>query len=189
MYDAIGTAGVSCLVLLTARFAPEVGAWVNSARAGDWAAGTARWLSGALLDEPFAHSPWRHERGGLVDIGPHLFDLLEAALGPVVEVPAATHGEHDVWQVMFAHDSGALSTATMSIGLPIEPNVVDLTLYGRAGRLSLPERTTPTSACYAALLDELAAMVGAGRTEHPLDVRHGLHLQRLIDRVERLALG
>ena len=63
-----------------------------------------------------------------------------------------------------------------------------MTLYGQAGRLSLPARATPATASYAVLLDDLLAMVRTGRTEHPLDVRRGLHLQRLIDRVERLAL-
>jgi predicted dehydrogenase len=187
--DAIGAAGAASLVLLTTRFAPEVADWVSTARAeGGWAAGTATWMSGALLDGPFSHSPWRHDRGGLLDIGPHTFDLLAAGLGPIVDVLAATHGQHDVWQVMFGHESGARSTATLSIGLPVEPNVVDVTLYGQAGRLSLPERTTPATTSYGRMLDDLLAMVAAGRTDHPLDVRHGLYLQRLIDRVERLAL-
>jgi hypothetical protein len=43
--------------------------------------------------------------------------------------------------------------------------------------------------CYATLLDELVAMIAEGRTEHPLDVRRGLHLQRVIDRVEGVARG
>ncbi len=187
--DAVGSAGVAALVLLTLRYAPEVVDWVTAAQAaGGWAAGTGTWVGGALLSGPYSHSPWRHQRGALVDVGPHTFDLLEAGLGPVVDVLGATHGEHDVWQVLFEHDSGARSTATLSIGLPVEPGMVDVTLYGQAGRLSLPTRTTPARQSYATLLDELLAMVRTGRTEHPLGVRHGLHLQRLIDRVERLAL-
>jgi predicted dehydrogenase len=187
--DAVGAAGVAALVLLTLRYAPEIAEWVTTARtAGGWAAGTGAWVGGALLSGPYSHSPWRHQRGALVDVGPHTFDLLEAGLGPIVDVAGATHGEHDVWQALFAHESGARSTATLSIGLPVQPGVVDVTLYGQAGTLALPARTTPATASYARLLDELLAMVRGGRTDHPLDVRRGLHLQRLIDRVERLAL-
>jgi predicted dehydrogenase len=187
--DAVTAAGVASLVLLTFRYAPEVVEWVTTAKtAGGWAAGAGTWIGGALLSGPYSHSPWRHERGGLVDIGPHTFDLLEAGLGPITDVLAATHGEHDVWHVLFAHEGGARSTATLSIALPVEPNVVDFDLYGQAGRLSL-RRTTSTADCYANMLGELLTMIDTGRVEHPLDVRHGLHLQRLIDKVERLALG
>lgn len=186
--EAVGSAGVTALLVLTLRYAPEVADWVTAA--GDtagWAAGTARWVGGALLGGPYSRSPWRHQRGALLDVGPHVFDLLEAGLGPVVDVVGASHGGGDVWQALFAHEGGARSAATLSIGLPVAPGDVDVTLYGRAGRLSLPERTTTAAECYARLLTDLVALVRAGRGEHPLDVRHGLHLQRLIDRVERLA--
>jgi predicted dehydrogenase len=186
--DAVGTAGVASLVLLTFRYAPEVTEWVTTAQtAGGWAAGAGTWIGDALLSGPYSNSPWRHERGGLVDVGPHTFDLLEAGLGPITDVLGATHGEHDVWQVLFAHESGARSTASLSLAVPVEPNVVDFTLYGQAGSLSL-HRTTSTADCYANMLNELVAMISTGRVEHPLDVRRGLHLQRVIDRVERLAL-
>jgi predicted dehydrogenase len=187
--DAVGTAGVASLVLLTFRYAPEVTEWVTTARtAGGWAAGAGTWIGDALLSGPYSNSPWRHERGALVDVGPHTFDLLEAGLGPIADVLGATHGDHDVWQVLFAHEGGARSTASLSLAVPVEPNVVDFTLYGEAGSLSL-HRTTSTADCYANMLAELVAMISTGRVEHPLDVRRGLHLQRVIDRVERLALG
>lgn len=185
--EAVGSAGVAALLVLTLRYAPEVADWVAAARdTGGWVAGAARWVGGALLDGPFSNSPWRHQRGALLDIGPHTFDLLEAGLGPVVDVVGASHGDADVWQVLFAHEGGARSAATLSIGLPVTPGDVDVTLYGRAGRLSLPERTTGSAECYARLLTDLVGLVRDGGG-HPLDVRHGLHLQRLIDRVERLA--
>jgi predicted dehydrogenase len=185
---AVGDAGIASLVLLTSRYAPAVVDWIAAAAAGDWSAGTATWVGGALLGGPYSHSPWRHRRGAVVDVGPHVFDLLEAGLGPVADVVGATRGGHDVWQVLFAHESGARSTATLSIGLPVEPGVVDLTLYGTSGRLALPGRTASSVECYGHLLDEFVAMVRAGRTEHPLDVRRGVALQRLIERVEGLAV-
>jgi predicted dehydrogenase len=187
--DAVRAAGVASLILLTSRYAPEVAAWVATARStGGWAAGTAMWAGGALLAGPYSHSPWRHERGGLMDVGPHTFDLLEAGLGPIVDVLGASHGDHDVWQILFAHESGARSTAFISLALP-DTDVFDLTLYGQSGAFPLPERTTSTEDCYAALLDEFVSMIAEGRTRHPLDVRRGLHLQRVIERVEGLTKG
>jgi predicted dehydrogenase len=185
--QAVGSAGVAALLVLTLRYAPEVAEWVATARdTAGWAAGTATWVGGALLAGPYSHSPWRHQRGALLDVGPHAFDLLEAGLGPVVDVLGASHGGGDVWQALCAHEGGARSAVTLSIGLPVQPNDVDVTLYGSAGRLSLPERTTTTAECYARLLTDLVGLARDGG-RHPLDVRHGLHLQRLIDRVERLA--
>lgn len=188
--DAVSAAGVASLVLLTKRYDPNVVAWLDEAAANDgWATGRAAWIGGALLSGPFSHSPWRHERGGLVDVGPHTFDLLDAALGPIVDVVAATHGEHDVWHVLLAHESGARSTASMSLALPVEPSVIDVAIYGAAGSHTLPPFTTPTSRCYANMLTELTTMIDTHRTEHPLDVRRGLHLQHVIERAERLALS
>jgi predicted dehydrogenase len=188
LVGAVGDAGVASLVFLTSRYAPSIQEWVTAAAGGSWAAGTAIWVGGALLAGPYSHSPWRHRRGAVVDVGPHVFDLLEAGLGPVADVVGAARGEHDVWQVLFAHESGARSTATLSIGLPVDPGVVDLSLYGTSGRLPLPASRASSRDCYGHLLDQLVAMIDAGRTEHQLDVRRGLRLQRLIERVEGLAV-
>jgi predicted dehydrogenase len=187
--DAVGDAGVAALVLLTRRYAPEVVEWLaTAATAGGWATGSATWFGGGLLSGPYSHSPWRHERGGVMDVGPHALDLLDAALGPIVDVVAATHGEPDVWHLLLAHDGGATSTASFSLALPLAEGVVEVSLYGSAGRLSLPTRATPAVDCYATMLDDLLGMIRGGRTEHPCDVRRGLHLQRLIDSAEGLAL-
>jgi predicted dehydrogenase len=187
--DAVTGAGVGSAVMLTLRYAPEVIEWVTTARtAGGWATGNVTWYGGALLAGPYSTSPWRQERGGLLDVGPHVFDLLDAALGPIEDVLAATHGDHDVWHVLLAHENGVRSTVSVSSALPIE-KAVGVTLYGKAGRLALPEVVTPAEHCYARLLTDLVALVRAGRPGHPLDVRHGLRLQRLIERAERLALA
>jgi predicted dehydrogenase len=188
--DAVTDAGVASIVLLTRRYAPEVIEWLATAReTGGWATGAATWYGGALLGGPFSNSPWRHERGGIADVGPHTLDLLDAALGPITEVLAARHGEPDLWHLVLGHENGATSTASMSLALPLDPGVVNVSLYGTGGRLSLPAPTTPTAACYAALLDDLLDMVHSGHHAHRCDVHRGLHLQRLIDDAERLALA
>lgn len=185
--DAVDSAGVTSAVLLTLRYAPEVIEWLTTARTtGGWTSGNARWYGDALLAGPFADSPWRHERGGLVDVGPHTFDLLDAAISPIVDVLAASHGDHDVWHVLLAHENSARSTASISLALPVD-SVVDVTLYGTAGTLAMPTPGTSSQDCYRRLLDEFVALVRTDRAGHPLDVRHGLHLQRLVERAERLA--
>jgi len=187
---AVADAGVASIVLLTRRYAPEVVEWLATAEAtGGWVTGAATWYGGALLAGPFSNSPWRHERGGIADVGPHTLDLLDAALGPITDVLAARHGAPDLWHLVLGHENGATSTASMSLALPLDPGVVDVSLYGTGGRLTLPAPTTPTSACYAALLDDLLDMVHSGQRKHRCDVHRGLHLQRLINDAERLALA
>ena len=184
--DAVGAAGVASIVVLTFRFAAETNEWLADVAAVEsWSGGTARWLSGALLDGMFADSPWRQEDGAILDIGPHIFDLLDAALGPIVEVSAARYTEPDLWHVISAHDTGAVSTATLSMRLPIDPSVLEFDVYGAAGREVLAPRQTPAEQCFATLLDELAAMIRAGATTHACDVHRGLHLQWVIDEVRK----
>lgn len=188
--DAVADAGVASLVLLTLRYAPEIRAWLDELRTKDgWATADGRWIGGGLLGGPFSNSPWRHERGGLLDVGPHSLDLLDAALGPIEDVLAAHRSDPDVTQLMLRHSGGRTSVATLCMSLPLNPGVTELSVYGTEGRSSLPPRTTNGQTCYAVLLDELVGMVRAGTTEHPLDVRRGLHLQRLIQRAEDLLAG
>lgn len=93
--DAVLEAGVASLVMFTLRFAVETREWLDDVTAtGGWTGGGMRWLSGALLDGMYHESRWRHEEGALADVGPHVIDLLDAALGPVTEVLGA-HGSDD----------------------------------------------------------------------------------------------
>jgi len=179
--DAVTSADVASVVMLVMRFAPEVQEWLGTVTgAGGWQAGSARWLSGALLGGPYSASPWRHEQGALADIGPHVVDLIDAALGEVTEVVAAHHAEPDMWHLILAHSGGATSTVSLSMGLPIMPTVAAFEVYGQYGRNELTPRITSSQDCYLALLDDLMGMVRGGTTEHPCDVRRGLHLQRVL---------
>jgi predicted dehydrogenase len=179
--DAVRDAGVASLVVLTRRYAPETKELLAQLqRTGGWTGADARWLNGGILAGPFADSPWRHDRGALDDVGPHVFDLLDAAVGPITGVLAANRSATGLWQVIVEHESGATSTASLSLTLPIQPPIAELTVYGEHGARSLPRGDTSAQDCFAALLDDFVAMVGSGTTEHPLDVRRGLHLQRVI---------
>jgi predicted dehydrogenase len=174
-------ARVATLMMLTFRYAPEVIAWLDEVhRLGGWHGGSARWMSATLLDVKYESSRWRHDGGALADIGPHVFDLLDAALGPVTEIVTAHFAEPgDVWHILLGHAGGATSTATLTMHTPADPPVNDFAVFGANGYREL-DATGDASARFAALLDELTAMIRAGRTEHRVDIRRGLHIQRLL---------
>jgi predicted dehydrogenase len=183
---AVRAAGVHSSLMLTLRHAPAVRDWLAGMPAeppGPDTVGSARWLSGALLGGPYAGSPWRAERGALLDVGPHLVDLLDAALGTVTGIDWAHHEEPDLWRFGLAHTGGARSTVTTSLRLPVDPSETEFTVFGGAGRHRLPGRVWNAQAGYAALLDELVAAVRGDGPPPPLDAAHGLRLQEILGAV------
>ena len=133
--DAIDEAGVRSMVVLTWRYAAAVRSFLAQTAACRPFAGRARFVSGGLLGGHFA-TPWRLERGPLVDLGPHVLDLLDAALGPIRAVQA--HGQLlgwvslDVW-----HDGGAISQAAMCATVPL-PRISSAAISDR-----VPSEPTP----------------------------------------------
>ncbi|MGW5050629.1 Gfo/Idh/MocA family protein [Actinokineospora sp. NPDC004072] len=183
---AVGDAGVVSLVNLVRRFAGETEEWLRDVhRLGGWAGGSARWLSGALLGGEYSTSTWRHEGGALADVGPHVLDLLDVALGPVEEVLAASWSAPDLWHVVLGHAGGATSTATLSMRLPMRPTITEVSVYGEHGYREVVGRATGPEDAYAAALDRFLALIDAGQPEHDLDVRRGLRLCRLVDAVRK----
>jgi len=183
--DAVGEAGVASLVMLTLRFSMETRDWLRAVdEAGGWTGGDARWLSGALLGGAYSGSQWRHDDGALADVGPHVFDLLDAALGRIVRVLAAHRTADDLWRVLLEHEGGATSTASLTMRLPVRPTIADFAVYGQHGCRTFSRKPGGGAAeAYTALLDDFAAMIATGTTSHPCDVRRGLHLQRILDEV------
>ena len=187
---AVEKTGVTSIMMLTFRYAASTRRWLDEVhRTGDWDGGMARWFSGTLLDAKYERSQWRHDGGALADIGPHVFDLLDAALGPVQAVERARLTDRRVWHVMLTHENGRTSTATLSMHTPAQPAVTDFVVHGPSGLLAFDASGDATER-YAVLLDDFARLVDAKTAEHPLDVRRGLHLQRLLGRVtDQLAGG
>jgi predicted dehydrogenase len=187
--EAVAGTGVTSIVMLTFRYDPGTRAWLDEVhRTGEWDGGMARWFSGTLLDAKYESSRWRHDGGALADIGPHVFDLLDAALGLVVSVEQVRF-DRQVWHVMLGHDTGRLSTATLSMHTPTFPAVTDFAVHGPHGFLGF-DASGDASERYTVLLDDFVRLVDSETAEHPLDVRRGLHLQRLLGRVtDQLAGG
>jgi len=189
LVDAVARTGVTSMMMLTFRYAAATRKWLDDVHTvSDWVGGEARWFSGTLLDRKYENSLWRHDGGALADIGPHVFDLLDAALGPVESVEQARFTAPGLWHVMLGHEGGRLSTATLSMHTPVQPAITDFAVHGPQGFRAFdasgeaPER-------YLVLLDDFTQLVADKTAEHPLDVRRGLHLQRLLGRVTTQLVG
>lgn len=177
--DAVGEAGVGSLVVLTYRFRPHVEAFLAEARAGSWHGGRACFLSGAFLGGPYHRSSWRAEHGALLDVGPHVLDLVDAALGPIVDVRAAG----TTWtSLVCEHESGAVSDVALSCSVAIEPSRTEVEVFGPGGGLAVDARAGDRETWIRALRERFAQVAAAGGAPHDLDVQRGLHLQRVIAR-------
>ncbi|MBO0827037.1 MAG: Gfo/Idh/MocA family oxidoreductase [Streptosporangiales bacterium] len=184
--DAVHTAGVRTGVFFTAEYTAEAREFLAAATAASWHGARAAWVSGALLSGEFVDSAWRHERGALWDVGPHAVELLDAALGPVTEVRAAARGQVDLVQLVLEHESGAVSQATLSLRVPAEPPLAELTLLGDGGALSFSLRGLAALDAYGVLVDELAGQVRGDEVRPACDVDRGLHVQRILARADEL---
>jgi predicted dehydrogenase len=186
---AVGEGGVVSQMVLTNRYGPHGRAFLAEAEGFEVVGARCASLSGALLaDSPFS-TPWRRRHGALLDVGPHLFDLLEAAVGPVEELSG--RGDPLRWvSLTCRHDGGQVSELSMSLTLPLTETVFECVLYGPSGTLTFRRPPDPPSAmadlqaAAATLRREFAAAVTSGNAP-ALDVNRGLRLQRLIDAAAR----
>jgi predicted dehydrogenase len=122
---------------------------------GGWDGGRAT-LLGSLAGTPYDASPWRREYGGLWDVGPHALSLLVPVLGPVAGVSAAL-GPHQTATALLTHDSGAVSTMTLSLASPV--SAWDVSFYGTSGWGSVP----PVADAVAAAVVALEALTAGDR--------------------------
>ena len=145
---AVDATGVGSVVFFTSRFNPAAVEFLDAAVAtGGWDGGRAT-LLGSLAGSPYDASPWRHEYGGLWDVGPHALSLLMPVLGPVAGISAA-QGPHQTTTALLTHDSGAVSTMTLSLASPV--STWDVSFYGASGWGSVPPVTDAVEAAVAAL--------------------------------------
>jgi predicted dehydrogenase len=186
---AVGEAGVVSQMVLTNRYGPHGRAFLAEADGFEVVGARCASLSGALLDQsPFA-TPWRKRHGALLDVGPHLLDLLEGAVGPIEELSG--RGDPLRWvSLTCRHAGGQVSDVSMSLTLPLAETVFECTLYGPSGALGYRRPVGPAAAAAeleaarATLRREFAAAVTSG-VPSDLDVSRGLRLQRLIDAATR----
>jgi predicted dehydrogenase len=183
--STVEQARVASVVFFTARFQADTRAWLAGVTAtGGWAGGCAVWLGTAWqAGSPFS-TPWRRDKGGLWDLGPHLISLLWASLGPVRSVTARA-GRADITHLVLGHENGATSTATVTLSAPSSAAFADLYLWGQAGRSPAPVETQEPVTPLRTALTELAANARSGQTSHPCDVQFGREIGRILAEAQR----
>ncbi|MER5848248.1 Gfo/Idh/MocA family oxidoreductase [Streptomyces sp. NPDC002012] len=177
--------GVASVVFCTLRFAAETSTWIAEQAALDgWFTARAEWI-GALFApgtaSEYAASPWRREKGGLWDVGPHVLSVLIPVLGDVTHLTAA-RGPSDTTHLILRHTSGASSTVTLALGAPVGAVGTEIELKGEQGVATLP-RWGDAVGSFRAAVDALIDSVHTGEP-HPCDVRFGLRLTELLAEAE-----
>ncbi|WP_328909800.1 Gfo/Idh/MocA family oxidoreductase [Streptomyces sp. NBC_00234] len=183
--DAAERAGVASVVFCTLRFAAGTADWIAEQSSVDgWFTARAQWLSALYTpgsDSEYADSPWRREKGGLWDVGPHVLSVLIPVLGDVTEVTAA-RGPSGTTHLVLRHTSGASSTVTLGLGAPLGAVGMEIELRGERGVVALPKWSDAVGS-FRAAADALIDSVRTG-VPHPCDVRFGLRLTELLARAE-----
>ncbi|MFF7180712.1 Gfo/Idh/MocA family oxidoreductase [Streptomyces sp. NPDC008121] len=186
--EAVEKAEVASIVFCTLRFAEPTARWIDEqAAAGGWFLGEAHWL-GTLFapgsTSAYAASPWRREKGGLWDVGPHVLSVLLPVLGDVTDITCVP-GPEDTRHLILRHASGAGSTATLSLSAPPGAAEAALTLHGEHGRAVMPG----WDGAVGALGRAVDALLESARTgaAHGCDARFGLRLTEILTEAEALA--
>ncbi|MCC6650995.1 MAG: Gfo/Idh/MocA family oxidoreductase [Candidatus Eisenbacteria bacterium] len=171
--------GAGCVtqLMLTHRFRSTTSSWLEQARASGAIGARLAFLSGAFVRGPYA-CPWRREHGALHDLGPHAFDLLEGALGPIVHITG--RGDPRRWvSLACEHEGGAVSDLSLSGVMTLPQTVFTLECYGPQGALAFDAVAASAESPWGEVRRLFARAVRGG-PRSPHDVRRGLELQRLI---------
>jgi predicted dehydrogenase len=181
---AVTAAGVASLVFFTARFQPAIRSWLAEAGSLSWTGGQVVWLGSAVSGTGPFNTPWRREKGGLWDLGPHALSVLAAGLGPVATV-LADGGQGDVSHLILHHESGATSTVTLTVRAPAGLDRFDLFLWGNGGRSVMPALADDPVVALRVALTELAERARSADRAHPCDVRFGAAVTRVLAEAQR----
>src|SRR5260221_259954 len=140
--ETIGTAGVVSQVALTWRYASAIRRFLDtSVPRTRPIGGSGRLISAAFRPES-PTSPWRAEMGVLLNLGPHLVDMLDAALGRIDTVRA--HGAPRGWVgLMLEHADGRFSEASLTAPARVASARADVEVFGGAGSPELECEASP----------------------------------------------
>lgn len=177
MVAAIDAEGVPTQLVLSKRYSPRIREFL--ARMRDFPVHGVRtsFVSGALLPgSPFA-TPWRLEHGAVLDVGPHVLDLLDAVAGRIEQITFA--GDPlDCVAITTVHAGGAVGQAFISAVVP--GYTWDCTVFGSEGVIAVPDEAEgEQEQIRRTVVEEFSQVVRTGRS-HALDVHRGLYLQELL---------
>lgn len=206
--DAVRHNGVPNGVVLTKRYHPRTRAFLAAAgqlRSGGAVLGAAgTYLHGGFLDGGFldrtrlagalagqlqgsgvlagtpaaAARDWRLEFGALLDLGPHLLDLMDLAAGPIEAVRADGGKEYSALTTF--HSGGATGQAALSGSVRLPGVRTRLSIYSAAGSLDYTTEGMDHAECWPVLRREFADAVRLG-TPVTVDVNRALYVQALVE--------
>ncbi|GAB2574117.1 oxidoreductase [Paractinoplanes abujensis] len=187
---AVDERDLASVVFFTRRLMPQLAEFVAEAAAtGGWTEARIDHLGSIFTDDnPFGASPWRKEKGGLWDVGPHALALLLPVLGPVTEVTGLA-APHDMTHLLLRHASGTVSHLTLSVDAPAAAEREDALFAGEAGLRTPPDMPWSPVDALARAIDQLIAHAGGGPASE-LDVRLGAQVTAiLVAAQEAIATG
>jgi predicted dehydrogenase len=153
---AVRERGLSSVVFFTNRFRDNIVRFIDeTAAVGGWhGARVTQFASIYQPGNPYGASPWRRERGGLWDIGPHVLSVLLPVLGPVAEV-SCVGGPRATTHLTLRHAGGAVATASLTLDAPPEAGLRDTDFYGEHGVATMPVPGGTVAAAFGAAIDRL----------------------------------
>jgi predicted dehydrogenase len=175
--SAIDAAGVPTQLMLTRRYSSRIRAFLDDLAGFEVLGLRGSFVSGAFLAGSPFRTPWRLEHGALLDVGPHILDLVDAAAGHIDAIEIT--GDPLGWVAITTHhDSGAIGQVCLSSVVPGE--LSDLHLFGPQGIRSAPQRPADErDEVMRTIPLEFAEVVRKWQPHH-LDVHRGLYLQELM---------
>ncbi|QUD83592.1 Gfo/Idh/MocA family oxidoreductase [Gordonia polyisoprenivorans] len=180
LVDAIDDAGVATQVVFTNRYSPTIRTFFADAQAATPIGAVGYYINQAALPGGTFATPWRVENGALLDLGPHVLDTLDAAVGPIRKVRG--EGDPKRWYVITAyHDNGVISQASMSLTSPVVADVAGVKVYTEQGELECEfvgkdgDPEVP-----GVIRREFAQVVTSGKS-HEVDVHRALYIQQLLE--------
>ncbi len=179
---AIAAARVVSQLALGWRYAEEIRQFLTGSVPHTWPQGGSARLISAAFAPGSGVSPWRAEMGVLRTLGPHLIDVLDAALGPVQQVQA--HGDPAGWVgLMMEHAQGRFSEASLTATANVTTSRADIEIFGSGGSAAVEAEAAAGPDAYDTMYREFAASVASG-TPPGLDARHGLRLQEITEEAQ-----
>ncbi|MGW6062482.1 Gfo/Idh/MocA family protein [Streptomyces sp. NPDC055189] len=175
--DAVEEAGVVSQLVLTKRYHPQTRAFLEAAQHVEVTGARSCYLHGAFLGGDFA-TAWRMEHGALLDLGPHLLDLLDTAVGPITSVRST--GDPRRWtELTCEHENGAVSQASLSGAVQLPRARTRVELFGPGEELVYDTAELDHEECWPVLRREFAQAVRANRST-AIDAGRGLRIQQLL---------
>lgn len=180
--EAVAEHGVISQLVLTKRYHPATRAFLAEAATRRVLGARSCYLHGAFLGGEFA-TGWRLEHGALLDLGPHLLDLLDSAVAPIVAVRGT--GDPRRWiELTCEHENGAVSQASLSGSVSLPRGRTRVELFGPDKELVYDTADIDHEECWPVLRREFATAVRTG-TGTGIDAARGLRLQQLLDQAGR----